>query len=116
MISTSDKIVRMTIYIGEDKRHGEVSLCQAIIDKARGLDMAGATVYRGIEGFGRSARLHTYEVVSSEDLPVVIEIIDTEHKAEVFHQLLKQVPEIALITFESLPKVWSPGAEDAHQH
>jgi PII-like signaling protein len=112
MISTSDKIVRMTVYIGEDKRHGEVSLCQAIIDKARQLDMAGATVYRGIEGFGRSTRLHTYETLMSEDLPVVIEIIDTEHKAETFHQLLKQVPEIALITFEPIAKVWSPDAEE----
>lgn len=110
MIKSPEQILRMKVYLGEDKRHGHESLCDAIVGKIRSLDMAGATVYRGLEGFGRSTRLHTYAVVMSEDLPMVIEIIDRETKIKELQEALTQVFEIALITVDKVESVWSPQA------
>lgn len=71
----------LKIYIGEsDKWHGE-SLFNAIVKLAKKEGLAGVTVYRGIEGFGASSRLHTSKILRlSEDLPIILEIIDTEEK------------------------------------
>lgn len=107
-MTSSGKIIRMKIYVGEDKRHGDVALYEAIVRKARQLHCAGATVYRGIEGYGRSTRLHTVEVLSSEDLPVVIEIIDSQEKIMAFRQLLETIPEIGLVTCDTVESLWPP--------
>jgi uncharacterized protein len=93
---------RIRIYIGEDKRHGDQSLYQAILRKARQLHMAGATVVRGTMGFGRSTRLHTVEVLCSEDLPVIVEIVDTQQKIRDFVMLLAEIDDIGLITSEEV--------------
>jgi len=68
----------LRIYVGEsDTWHGK-PLYQAIVERVRQEGMAGATVLRGIEGFGHASRLHTARILRlSEDLPVVIEIVDT---------------------------------------
>jgi PII-like signaling protein len=107
MSTPSEKMTRLKIYVGEDKRHGDGALYTAIIGKARQLRLAGATVYRGIEGYGRSARLHTYEVLASEDLPVIIEIIDSDNKINAFMDILKLIPEIGLITCDPVGKAWT---------
>lgn len=99
-------MTRLKIYVGEDKRHGDAPLYKAILAKARNLHLAGATVYRGIEGYGHSARLHTFEVLASEDLPVVIEIIDSDEKIAAFRQLLTDIPEIGLITCDRVDGAW----------
>jgi PII-like signaling protein len=94
--------VRLRIYIGEDKRHGEQPLYEAIVLKARQLQLAGATVVKGIVGYGRSTRLHTTEVVFSEDLPVVVEIVDAYEKVQSLVALLSEINEIGLVTCDEL--------------
>ena len=76
--------VRLRIYIGEDKRHGDRPLYEAIVLKARHLQMAGATAVKGTLGYGRSTRLHSTEVLFSEDLPVIVEIVDSQEKIRGF--------------------------------
>jgi len=92
--------IRLRIYLGEDKRHGDLPLYQAIIAKARRFHLAGALVVRGTEGFGHSTRLHTSDVLFSEDLPVLIEIIDRAQKIDELISALDQVGDIGLITYE----------------
>lgn len=94
--------VRLRIYLGEDKRAGDRPLCKAIIQEARRLGLAGATVLRGTQGFGRSTRLHTDEVLFSDDLPVVIEIIDRADRADAFARSLASLTGIGLITRETV--------------
>jgi PII-like signaling protein len=93
---------RLRIYIGEDKRHGDQPLYEAIVLKARQLQMAGATVVRGTLGYGRSTRLHTTEVVFSEDLPVIVEIVDSEERIAKFVPLLAGFEEIGLVTCDEV--------------
>lgn len=73
--------VLLRIFIGESDEHGGRPLHEAIVLKAREMGLAGATVLRGPMGFGRSSRLHTAKILRlSEDLPIVIEMVDTEDK------------------------------------
>jgi PII-like signaling protein len=88
---------RLRIYLGEDKQHDGRPLYEVIVLKARQLQLAGATVVRGSQGYGRSTRLHTTEVVFSEDLPVVIEIIDGVENIRKFAALLDEIDEIGLV-------------------
>jgi len=99
-MNVKQEAVRLRIYLGEDKRDGGLPLYQAIVAKARRLRCAGATVVRGTEGFGHSTRLHTSDVLFSEDLPVQIEIIDSAQKVDELIAALDQVGEIGLITYE----------------
>jgi hypothetical protein len=94
--------IRLRIYVGEDKRHGERPLYQAIVRKAREQQLAGATILRGTQGFGRSTHLHTVDVLFSEDLPVVIEIIDRREKIQSFVALIEGLTDIAIATCEEV--------------
>ena len=78
-ITGDAKLLR--IFVGEsDRVHGK-SLYEAIVHTAHEIGLAGATVWRGIEGFGAGSRIHTAKVLRlSEDLPIIIEIVDTEEK------------------------------------
>ncbi len=90
------KLVR--IYIGEaDKWHGQ-SLYMAILLKAREMGMAGGTVFRGIAGYGANSVIHTANILRlSEDLPVVIEIVDTDEKVQAFLPVLDEMVKEGLI-------------------
>lgn len=93
----------MRIFIGEDDKHGRVPLYEAIVLKAREKQMAGATVLRGPLGFGRSSRLHTTKILRlSEDLPIVIEIVDTEDKIQTFADALNGMIGSGLVTLEKV--------------
>jgi uncharacterized protein len=78
-ITGEGKLLR--IFIGEaDRCHGR-PLYEALVEKARQLGLAGATVWRGIEGYGARSRIHTAKILRlSEDLPVIVEIVDSEEK------------------------------------
>lgn len=93
------KLVR--IYVGEsDHWHGK-ALYNAIVELARKEGMAGATVTRGIEGFGANSRIHTASILRlSEDLPVKIEIIDTAERVDHFLPLLDEMVTEGLITVQ----------------
>jgi len=93
------EIVR--IYIGESDKHGHQPLYEAIVQLARRRGMAGATVLRGIMGFGADSRLHTAKVLRlSEDLPIVIEIVDRPDRVKPFLEEVDSMIKEGLITLE----------------
>src|SRR3954464_13408537 len=95
--------VLLRIFIGESDRFEHHPLYEAIVLKARELHLAGATVLRGPMGFGKSSRLHTAKILRlSMDLPVVIEIIDSEEKIRAFLPLLDQMLQGGLLTMEKV--------------
>jgi len=80
-----------------------VPLYEAIVLKAREMHLAGATVLRGPMGFGKSSRLHTTKVLRlSEDLPIIIEIVDAEEKIEAFLPELEKIMGSGLVTLEKV--------------
>ena len=93
--------VLLRIFIGESDRYQHRSLYEAIVLKARELQLAGATVLRGPMGFGKSSRLHTAKILRlSMDLPMVIEIVDTEEKVNAFLPVLDEMMGGGLVTLE----------------
>ena len=93
----------LRIYIGESDSWEGKPLYEAIVLKAREMNMAGATVLRGIMGFGADSRMHTTKVLRlSEDLPLVIEIADTQEKIDLILPYLDTVVLEGLITLEKV--------------
>lgn len=91
------------IYIGESDHHGGEPLYQAIVRLLRERGLAGATVLRGIEGFGRHARLHTTRILRlSEDLPILVEFVDEEQKVRAVLPELDEMVSEGLITLEQV--------------
>ncbi|MDT8449994.1 MAG: DUF190 domain-containing protein, partial [Wenzhouxiangellaceae bacterium] len=94
-----EKALLLRIFIGESDRHDGRATYEQIVLKAREAGLAGATVLRGPMGFGRSSRLHTASILRlSEDLPIVIEIVDEEDKIEKFLPELEQLAPSGLVT------------------
>ena len=95
--------VLLRIFIGESDRAGNQPLYEAIVLKAREQHLAGATVLRGPMGFGKSSRLHTAKILRlSEDLPIVIEIVDSEEKIRNFLPVLDPLMGGGLLTMEKV--------------
>ena len=93
----------LRIFIGESDKIDGRPLYEAIVEEARGRGMAGATVLRGFLGFGANSRIHTSKVLRlSEDLPLVVEIVDAEDKIEAFMPYLDEVMGEGLITLEKV--------------
>ena len=105
--------VLLRILIGEDDRANGAPLYEAIVLKAREMHIAGATVLRGAMGFGASSRLHTTKILRlSEDLPLVIEIVDSEEKINAFLPMLDGMMTSGLITMEKV-QVLQYGTKEA---
>lgn len=95
--------VRLRIYLGESDRWEHQPLHEAIVLKAREMQLAGATVLRGPMGFGKSSRLHTSKILRlSMDLPLVIEIIDSEENIHAFLPVLDGMMGGGLVTLENV--------------
>jgi len=95
--------VLLRIFIGESDEYDGRPLYEAIVLKAREMGLAGATVLRGPMGFGRSSRLHTTKILRlSEDLPLLIEIVDSEAKVEAFIRDLDGMMGSGLVTTEKV--------------
>jgi len=93
----------LRIFIGEDDRDDGHPLYESIVLKAREMHLAGATVLRGGMGFGHSSRLHTTKILRlSEDLPLVIEIVDSEDKINAFLPVLETIMTSGLVTLEKV--------------
>lgn len=107
-IPEEGKLVR--IFIGEaDKWQGK-PLYEAIVQKAREQNMAGATVLKGFLGFGRKSHMHTAKLLRlSEDLPVVVEIVDSEAKITAFLPMLDEMVKEGLVTLEKATVVMYRG-------
>src|SRR5512146_42208 len=95
--------VLLRIFFGEADRHDGKPLHEAIVMKARELQMAGATLLRGPMGFGHSSRLHTAKILRlSEDMPLVIEIVDAEDKINAFLPIIDGMIGSGLVTLEKV--------------
>ena len=93
----------LRIFIGETDRWQHQPLYEAIVLKAREMHLAGATVLRGPMGFGKSSRLHTAKILRlSMDLPLIIEIVDSEEKIKPFLPVLDQMMHGGLVTLEKV--------------
>jgi hypothetical protein len=91
----------LRIFIGESDRWKHQPLYEALVLKAREMHLAGATVLRGPMGYGKSSRLHTSKILRlSFDLPLVIEIVDTEEKLNAFLPVLDEMMKRGLVTLE----------------
>ncbi len=95
--------VLLRIFFGENDRYEKQPLYEAVVLKARELHLAGATVLRGPMGYGHSSRLHTAKILRlSFDLPIVIEIVDTEEKINAFLPVLDGMMGSGLVTLEKV--------------
>ena len=95
--------ILLRIFIGENDRHEGRPLYEAIVLKAREAGLGGATVLRGPMGFGHSSRLHTAKILRlSEDLPLIIEIVDAEAKIDAFLPVLDGMMSSGLVTLEKV--------------
>jgi PII-like signaling protein len=91
----------LRIFIGESDRHEGKPLYEWIVLEARRLGLAGATVLRGLEGYGAHSRLHTAKVLRlSSDLPIVVEIVDTREKIESLVPVIDSAIGEGLVTIE----------------
>jgi PII-like signaling protein len=91
----------LRIFIGESDLYMHRPLYEVIVEEARKRGIAGATVLRGILGFGANSRIHTTKILRlSEDLPVVVEIVDAEDKIEAFLPKLDEMIDEGLVTLE----------------
>jgi uncharacterized protein len=91
----------LRIFIGESDRHEGRPLYEAIVLAARKRGMAGATVLRGLMGFGAHSRMHTTKILRlSEDLPLIIEIVDKPERIEAFLPILDEMIGEGLVTLE----------------
>lgn len=99
--------ILLRIFIGELDKVGHKSLYDVLVRTAREMNLAGATVTRGIAAFGASSRVHTAKILRlSEDLPIVIEIVDTEDRLRAFlprvHALFEEAGCGGLVTQEKV--------------
>ena len=93
----------LRVFIGESDRHGHQPLYESIVLQAREAGLAGATVLRGVMGFGKHSILHTAKILRlSEDLPMIIEIVDSLEKIEKFLPVLDHLIKDGLVTIEKV--------------
>jgi len=93
----------LRIFVGESDKHGHHPLYESLVLRARENGLAGATVLRGVMGFGKNSILHTAKILRlSEDLPMVVEIVDSLEKIEKFLPQLDEMISDGLITVEKV--------------
>ena len=91
----------LRVFIGESDRHNGLPLYEVIVNEARRRGLAGATAWKGFMGFGAHSRMHTAKILDlSQDLPIVIEIVDAKDKIEEFLPVLDGLVGEGLVTVE----------------
>jgi uncharacterized protein len=102
-VELSENAVRLKIYIGESDRYGGRPAYQAVVELLRERGLWGATVTRGIYGYGKRSRLHTASALRlSEDLPLIIEVVEAEEKVKALVPQLSEMVKGGLITLEDV--------------
>ena len=113
-MQTQQTATLLRIFLGEDDRADGRPLYEEIVLRARDAGLAGATVLRGPLGFGRNSHLHTAKILRlSQDLPVVVEIVDTDERIQSFLPILEAYPVGCLVTLEKVTVVRYTGSPDA---
>jgi PII-like signaling protein len=93
--------LRLTVFVGEDDRHHHRPLYTEIVHRAHAAGLAGASVFRGIEGYGASSRIHTTRLLSlSDDLPVAVVIVDTAERIRAFLPALDELVTEGLVIID----------------
>ncbi|MFF3985339.1 DUF190 domain-containing protein [Streptomyces sp. NPDC001797] len=101
MTRLTGRALRLTVYVGEDDIWHHKPLYTEIVHRAHAAGLAGASVFRGIEGFGASSRIHTSRLLSlSEDLPVAVVVVDTEERIRAFLPQLDELVTEGLVTLD----------------
>lgn len=101
MTKLLDKAERIRIYTGEDDKHNGRPMADFILEEARRLGLAGASVFRGLGGFGANSRIHSSKILRlSEDLPMVVEIVEHPDKLVPLMELLDEIMTEGMITRE----------------
>jgi PII-like signaling protein len=102
----------LRVFVGEsDRWHGK-PLYEAIVQEARRQGLAGATVFRGFEGYGAHSRIHTSRILRlSEDLPILVEIVDAEDKIQAFLPVLDGMVQEGLVTVEKATVIFYRAGE-----
>jgi PII-like signaling protein len=95
----------LRVHIGEDDKYQGKPLYHAIVEKCRELDLAGATVYRGIEGYGASTLIHRSHLLFSSDRPIVVTVVDSEEKLQKLLPFLDEVVDNGLIAISDVEVV-----------
>src|ERR1700722_1689989 len=111
-MQTPTEATLLRIFIGESDHHEHKPLYEVIVLKAREAQLAGATVLRGLMSFGKSSHLHTAKILRlSMDLPIVIEIVDSEEKIRAFLPTLDGLISGGLVTLEKVQVIHYRGVE-----
>lgn len=106
MPKIASKAKRLRIYIGETDHYKGRGLYQALVEKAKELDMAGATVFRGLMGYGAHSRIHTAKIMDlSSDLPLVVEFVDSEEYINKFLPYLDDMLQEGMVTIDDIEVV-----------
>ncbi len=114
-MKTPESWTLLRVFVGESDRYRGKPLYEWIVMKAWELDLAGATVIRGLLGFGAHSRIHSAKLLSlSDDLPIIIEVVDTQEKIELLLPLLDEAVEEGLITMEKASVITYRHKDDRH--
>lgn len=113
-MTAGESATMIRLHFGEDDRWQDKPLHEAIIEEARKQDLAGVTVFRGIEGYGASSRIHRRHLLTSSDLPVMVSIIDAREKIERFLPTLASMVDEGLIAVSSVEVIRYTHREASH--
>ncbi|MGW3496526.1 DUF190 domain-containing protein [Streptomyces sp. NPDC001020] len=109
----ANRALRLTVFIGEHDRWHHKPLYAEIVHRAHAAGLAGASVFRGIEGFGASSLIHTSRLLSlSEELPVAVVIVDTEERVRAFLPQLEELVTDGLVTLDDCEVIRYAGRHD----
>ena len=110
MLSTDGHLLR--IFISENAKRGRAPLYEWIVQQAREHGLAGATVLRGLQGYGAASRIHTAKILRlASDLPIIIEIVDTRQKIDAFLPVIDDAITGGLATIEKVEVHWYRGGK-----
>ncbi|HAS88763.1 MAG TPA: hypothetical protein DCS48_05595 [Desulfovibrio sp.] len=102
-MTLTEKAIRLKIFTGEENRIKHRPLYEVIVEEARNQGLAGASVYRGVMGYGANSQVRTTSILRlSEDLPLIIEIIDRAEKIEKFTEFLNKNMTEGMVTSEEV--------------